>query len=78
MEWSVEQYLAGALATMDSRRGHPELWHGLGDLVMAVAVDPLDVDRRDQVVLEERDQVVCAGRCGANDSSQLSGLAPLA
>jgi hypothetical protein len=26
-EWSVEQYLAGALATMDSRRGHPELWH---------------------------------------------------
>jgi hypothetical protein len=25
-EWSVEQYLAGALATMDSRRGHAELW----------------------------------------------------
>jgi AAA-like domain len=27
-EWSVEQYLAGALRTMDSRRGHPELWRG--------------------------------------------------
>jgi len=28
------------------------------DLVLAVAVDLLDVDRFDQVVLEERDQVV--------------------
>ncbi len=27
-EWSVEQYLAGALRTMDSRRGHQELWRG--------------------------------------------------
>lgn len=26
-EWSVQQYLAGALRTMDSRRGHSELWH---------------------------------------------------
>ena len=26
-EWSVEQYLAGALRTMDPRRGHHELWH---------------------------------------------------
>jgi hypothetical protein len=26
-EWSVEQYLAGALRTMDTRRGHHELWH---------------------------------------------------
>jgi hypothetical protein len=25
-EWSVEQYLAGALRTMDPRRGHLELW----------------------------------------------------
>jgi AAA-like domain len=25
-EWSVQQYLAGALRTMDPRRGHSELW----------------------------------------------------
>jgi hypothetical protein len=26
-EWSVQQYLAGALRTMDPRRGHRDLWH---------------------------------------------------